>query len=325
MARRPFIIGEINYFGYGGLPLQSIRAAVPWHSGDTLTFATFTRKPVEVGIQSVLGKAPTDVNVTCCDDSKKLEIFIGLPGSTSHVVPTRPAPSRNIHLDPEGMRLYEKASEFLVQAVARGTAGEDDSQGYMLSKDSALKTANLEMRSYAVNREAQLKHVLATASDPKDRRAAAALLGYAKSSDTQAEALSQAITDPDDEVRNNAIRALSVLSASNTYKHPKINVEPLIELLYSGSWTDRNKASLLLLRMTENRDPEVLNALRQRALAPLVEGASWTDVPGHSTPFLLVLGRVGGIPDQKLEDLIKSGNKDAIIATASSTTRPTSR
>ena len=94
-------------------------------------------------------------------------------------------------------------------------------------------------------------------------------------------------------------------------------MEPLIELLYSGSWTDRNKASLLLFRMTDNRDPEVLNALRQKALGPLIEGASWTDVPGHSTPFLLVLGRVGGIPDQKLEDLIKSGNKDAIISTAS--------
>ena len=205
MANRPFSIGEINYFGYGGLPLQRIRAAVPWHSGDTLTFATFTRKPVELAIQSLLGKAPTDENVTCCDDSKKLEIFIGLPGSTSHVVPTRPAPSGNIHLDPEGTRLYEQAQHVLVQAVARGTAGEDDSHGYMLSNDPALKAVNLEMRSYAVNREAQLRQVLRTASDPKDRRAAAALLGYAKSSDTQAEALSQAVTDPDGEVRNNAV------------------------------------------------------------------------------------------------------------------------
>ena len=37
---------------------------------------------------------------------------------------------------------------------------------------------------------------------------------------------------------------------------------------------------------------------------------------GHSTPFLLILGRVGGISDQKIETLIKSGNKDAIISEA---------
>ena len=95
-----------------------------------------------------------------------------------------------------------------------------------------------------------------------------------------------------------------------------MNVKPLINLLYSGSWTDRNKASLLLLRMTDVRNPAILDTLRKEALAPLVEGGSWVDVPGHSTPFLLILGRVGGIPDQKLEDLIKSGNKDVIISAA---------
>lgn len=316
MEHRPFAIGEINYFGYGDLPLQKIRAAVPWHIGDTLTFATFSRKPVEDAISSAIGKPPTDVNITCCDASKHLEIFIGLPGSTSHSVPTGPNPSGNTHLDPEGMGLYEQEQPLLMQAVARGTAGEDDSLGYMVSNDPALKAVNLAMHSYAVGRESELKQVLQTASDPKDRRAAAALLGYVRSSNTQAEALSQAINDPDDEVRNNAVRALSVLSAATTNDHPKINVEPLIDLLYSGLWTDRNKASLLLLRMTDVRNSEVLDSLRKEALAPLIEGGSWADVPGHSTPFLLILGRIGGIPDQKLEDLLKSGNKDAIISAA---------
>lgn len=321
MAHRPFAIGEINYFGYGDLPLQKIRAAVPWHSGDSLTFATFSPKPVENAVQSVIGKSPTDVNVTCCDPSKKLEIFIGLPGSTWHPVPTRSTPSGNTHLDAEGARLYEQEQPLLMQAVARGQAGEDDSKGYSISDDPALKAVHLAMRSYAIHREAELREVLATSGDPKDRRAAAALLGYAQSSNSQAEALSQAIRDPDNEVRNNAVRALSVLSASSSGDHPMINVEPLIQLLYSGSWTDRNKASLLLLRMTDSRNPEVLNALSRKALGPLIEGASWADVPGHSTPFLLVLGRVGGIPDQRLEDLIKAGDKDKIISAAMLTKR----
>ena len=37
MEHRPFVIGAINYFGYGDLPLQKVRSAVPWHVGKTVT------------------------------------------------------------------------------------------------------------------------------------------------------------------------------------------------------------------------------------------------------------------------------------------------
>jgi len=111
----PFAIGEINYFGYGGLPLEKIRAALPWHVGDKLSFATFSRKPVADAISSVIGKPPTDVNIVCCDPSRRLEIFIGLPGSTSRSVPTAPAPSGNIHLDPEGLRLYNQGQPLMMK------------------------------------------------------------------------------------------------------------------------------------------------------------------------------------------------------------------
>jgi hypothetical protein len=47
MERRPFVTGEINYFGYGDPPLPKAQCAIPWHSGDTFTFATFFRKPID--------------------------------------------------------------------------------------------------------------------------------------------------------------------------------------------------------------------------------------------------------------------------------------
>jgi HEAT repeats len=316
MDHHPFQIGAINYFGYGGLPLQKVRATLPLHVGDTLTHATFSKKPINDAVLSAIGKLPTDVNVTCCIASQQLEIFIGLPGSTSRPVPSGPVPSGNTHLDPEGLRLYEQEQPLIGQAAVRGTGSEDDSHGYMISNDPSLKAVNLAMRSYAIGRESELRQVLQTSSDPKDRRAAAALLGYVQRSSTQAEALSKAIEDPDEEVRNNAVRALAVLSAATTSDHLQINMKPLINLLYSDIWTDRNKASFLLMRMSEARNPEVLRSLRKEAMGPLVEGASWTDVPGHSTPFLVVLARIGGIPDYKLDELLKSGNTNAIISAA---------
>jgi hypothetical protein len=318
MDHHPFQIGAINYFGYGDLPLQNVRATQPLHVGDTLTHATFSKKPINDAVFSAIGKLPTDINVTCCIASQQLEIFIGLPGSTSRPLPIGPAPSGNARLDPEGMRLYEHEQPLIGQAAAHGTGSEDDSQGYMISNDPSLKAVNLAMRSYAIKRESHLIRVLQTSSDPKDRRAAAALLGYVQRSPSQAGALSKAIEDPDEEVRNNAVRALSVLSAATTNDHLQIDVKPLINLLYSGIWTDRNKASLLLMRMTEARNPEVLRSLRKEAMGPLVEGASWADVPGHSTPFLVILGRIGSIPNDKLFELLKSGDKDAIITAATS-------
>ena len=316
MEHRPFAIGEIDYFGYGGIPLAKVRAAVPWHAGDTLTFATFSKTPLEEAITRVVGKPPTDVNIVCCDPSMHLEIYIGLPGSTMRPVPTASAPSSDTHLDAEGLSLYQREQPLLAQAASRGTAGEDDSTGYMVSKDPDLKAMNLAMRAYALDREPELRKVLQTAANSEDRRAAATLLGYVRRSATQAEALSQAVIDPDSEVRNNAVRALAVLSAASTGEHPNINVKPLVDLLYSGSWTDRNKASLLLFRLTDRRDPDVLRALRDSALPALIEGASWVDVPGHSTPFLVILGRIGGIPDQELGSLLKSGDSAHVIAAA---------
>lgn len=313
LDHRSFTIGEINYFGYGGLPLARIRAAVPWHKGDTLALATFSTKPVDDAIASVIGKPATDVNVVCCDASRHLEIFIGLPGSTYRTFGGGTAPSGNTHLDPEGLQLYEQGQLLLLQAVARGTAAEDDSQGYMISKDPALKTVNLAMRSYAIGRESELMHVLQTAGDPKDRRAAATLMGYVRRSPTQLEALSKAIHDPDSEVRNNAVRALEVLAADASAEQMQISSTPFIGLLYSGSWTDRNKASWFLMRTTESRNPELLSSLRDQALEPLIEGASWV---GHSDPFLRILARIGGIPNDKIESLLKGNNKDAIIAAA---------
>ena len=49
----------------------------------------------------------------------------------------------------------------------------------------------------------------------------------------------------------------------------------------------------------------MLAALRNEALAPLLEGGCWAGVPGHSTPFRVLLGRINGLPDDKIEDSLK--------------------
>ena len=60
-------------------------------------------------------------------------------------------------------------------------------------------------------------------------------------------ALRRAARDPDDEVRNNATRALGVLVRSNRALAASIPPDTFIEMLNSGTWSDRNKAGMLLM------------------------------------------------------------------------------
>ena len=82
-----------------------------------------------------------------------------------------------------------------------------------------------------------------------------------------------------------------------------------------ASWSDRNKGSLLLARLTEGRDPGLLAALRNEALPPLVEGSAWSDL-GHAKAFLVILGRMVDIPEEKLQQMIAGGESAAIIDAA---------
>lgn len=292
MEHQPFQVGAINYFGYGGLPLEKVRSVIPLHTGDTLSYATFSKKPIIDAVRGVTGKAPTDVAIIYCDDSRRLQIFIGLAGSTSRPVPVRTITPTNARLDDAGVQLYEREMEALMYSVSHGSAEEDDSQGYMVSKDPSLRAVNLAMRAYAVKHERQIRDALETADDVGQRRAAAALMGYVERSQAQADALSEAMEDPDDEVRNNAVRALAVLSSVAGGARLQINIKPLINLLYSGEWTDRNKAGFLLVQMTKSRDPQMLDTLKREAMGPLVEGASWKDDPGHSSSFRILVERI---------------------------------
>src|SRR5665213_1205963 len=166
MEHTPFQIGEINYFGYGGIDLVPIRAQLPLHVGDTLTFATFSKDRTEATITHLTGQLPTDLNITCCDEAKHLLIYIGLGGTSSHPMPTGVSPHGTDHLNPAALHLYDQEMTALEHAVTSGDAGEDDSQGYMLSNDPALHQINLSMHTYAATREAEFIRVLRMASDP---------------------------------------------------------------------------------------------------------------------------------------------------------------
>jgi hypothetical protein len=56
------------------------------------------------------------------------------------------------------------------------------------------------------------------------------------------------------------------------------------------------------MRMTASRDPALLKMLHDQALEPLREMAQWKDF-GHAWSSLTVLGRIGGVEEERLNHL----------------------
>ena len=309
-ARR---VGAIDFYGYAGLNLDQIRAALPLHVGDQFPGPLESKEEITKAVTSVTGHPPADVASVCCDAQGNFTIYVGLPGASMKETKYNPIPNGKASFPAEIVDLYKQAMDASSAAVLRGNAPEDRSQGYALSiSDSELRSKQLAARAYAIQHEKLILTVLNTSSDTQQRIAAAYLLGYARQSSRQIAALVAASHDADDTVRNNATRALGVLAESSAKVAARIPAGGFITMLSSGSWTDRNKAGWVLTSLTKSRDPKLLARLRAEALEPLIEMARWRD-PGHAYSARILLARIAGIDDERAERLAHADNADEII------------
>jgi hypothetical protein len=105
--------------------------------------------------------------------------------------------------------------------------------------------------------------------------------------------------------------ALGVLAGSNPATASQIPAADFIQMLNSGNWKDRNKAGFLLSVLTISREPRLLSLLRQQASDSLLEMARWRE-SGHAHSSLVLMGRSGGIDEDRLTQLIAKNDRDAI-------------
>jgi hypothetical protein len=308
-------IGDIEFFGYKGLDIAGIRNALPLKEGDAYTEET--KAAIRQAVSAALGKAPTDVAAICCDEQGNRLLFIGLPGASSKSFAYHPEPQGEQRLAPDIMDLYSRLDPAIEAAVRKGggAAEEDDSNGYALIQDPAARSLQLAVHDWAVQHEAELLRVLESSSAVEHRRVASDALGYARQSRQQILALVAAARDRDDDVRNNATRALGVLVRSKPALAAQIPPDTFIEMLNSGVWSDRNKSAGLLAQLTDQADPALLGKLRSLALDSLLEMAAWRQ-PGHAYFSRMLLGRVAGLPEDRLHDLAWNGPIEVIIEAA---------
>jgi hypothetical protein len=242
-------------------------------------------------------------------------VYVGIDQSGSRTPAFRPAPSGGARLAVDVVRAWDEFSRALTDAVQRGEAGEDRSQGHALSHDPALRAAQARFVELANRDLSALREVVRHSSHSAERALATQVLGYAADKATVVGDLVYGLTDPDQQVRNNAMRALLVIAEMAPgagQPVPPIPAAPFITLLHSPTWTDRNKASLALEILTRHREPGLLEELRRHALAPLVEIARWK-VEGHAQPGFLILARIANYSDEVALGFWKRGERETVI------------
>ena len=296
-------IGFIEFFGYRGLDVSAIRRALPFHEGEPLRpeMADQVRSTVE----RLTGRKATDVASLCCAAGGDQAIFIGLPGASSRPFTFEPAPQGASSLPAELTKLYGAMDRAEIEAVQKSLGEEDGTVGYRLSKDPAARAAELSFRASTLEHEEEILNVLTSSADARQRAMAADALGFSTRTGSQIAALVHAARDPDDEVRNNATRALMEIVSGDPTAASQIPPDNFIDLLRSGIWTDRNKGSRLLAALTQSRDPVLLRRINSEARDALLEMARWRTF-GWAVPARQILARIDGKSDSFLSAMMES-------------------
>lgn len=245
-------------------------------------------------------------------------IYIGLPGRNSHPVFHLPPPKGSTCLPAGAEKLYANLLTALANAVQQNDSAEDHSKGYALSHNPELGKNQLATHDYAVGHVSLLQTALTQCRTAENREAAAQILGYANPSKTQILALVRASRDSDDIVRNNAIRALWLIASSGNKARRFIPARAFVPMLNSEKWGDRNKSGLLLAAMAGTRDPKLLSQLRNETFDSLIEMAKWHD-PSHAEPYRELLGKIAGLGDDRIRELVTHGQLDELISEAKGT------
>lgn len=314
-------IGIVDFYGLRSLSPFQVRQALSLKEGDILegSDADIARK-IEAArrkLESLPGVHRARLNLGCCEGGKAT-LYVGIEETGVPALRFRDAPQGAIRLPEDVLQAGREFETAWTIAVEQGDAAEDDSKGYSLFHNSACRDVQMRFLAFAARDPKILKQVLRNSADASQRALAAEIIGYAADKHAVVSSLVEAMSDPDGNVRNNAMRALWVLAKyaqRAPQEHLEIPSHPFVALLNSLNWTDRNKSSLALSELTENRDPAILAELREQAVPALVEMARWKS-PGHAQPAFFLLGRIAGLPEEQIRKHWDDQDREPVISAA---------
>lgn len=242
-------------------------------------------------------------------------LYVGIEERGAPHFPIREAPGGPQVLPPAILTSYEEFLSASRAAAARGSTAEDLTNGHSLLADPESRRIQQTFPAIAEENLELLQEVLRESSDDPSRIAAAYIIGYYPDKAAVVDDLQYALRDANPSVRANAISSITamvVLSRLHPETGLRISATWFIEMLNSISWSDRNRALWAMQLLTEERDDTVIRQLQTRAMDALVEMAGWKTLR-HALPAFILVGRVGGLPEQEIQDAFARGERQEVI------------
>ena len=314
LAQSPSI-GIVDFYGLRKVGQDRLRKSLGVKEGDPLPRS---KGDVEEALEKVPGVVRANLEAACCEDGKAI-LYVGIEEKGAPHFDYLPPPSGLVKLPHS---IHDEYTQFLAAlglAVRAGETEEELSQGHSLMRNAGCGKHQERFVTLAEEHLDKISAVLRDSVDEEHRAIAAYVIGYAPKTPEVMEkviaGLQHALRDSDDTVRNNAMRslgALAVLAARKPDLGLRIAPTWLIEMLDSLIWSDRTTAANVLVTLSENRDKDLLQRLRERAIGPLREMSQWKHLP-HALPSFILLGRCAGMDEEAIQKAWAQPDRIAVL------------
>jgi hypothetical protein len=280
-----------------------------------------SRSRIEEAIDKVPGIVASRAEMVCCNGQQPI-LYIGVEERNEPHIEYYPEPAGSVKLSSDIFSRYEDLLDQIAASLRARNADEDLTNGYSLMADPDSRHIQEGFLTLVAANFSQIHQVLHESADPEQRAAAAYLMQYGprgvRDAKTISDDLQFALRDPDDNVRRNAMVALrAVMTGARLHNDQEIHIQPtwFVELMNSAVWSDRHNASLALVTLTDKRDPETLQLIRERALPSVLEMARWHDLD-HALPPFILAGRISGLTEEEIKAAWVSDHREDILRQA---------
>ena len=304
-------IGVIDFYGRQKVSEELLRKALGFHEGDPLPRS---KGDVEEALEDLKDVVAARMEATCCEEGKAI-LYVGIEERGAPHFDYNPPPVGEARLSAEIHNQYGAFLGSVQKAIRSGPVNENLADGHSLMENAEAYGHQLRFLDLARDHLQLLRDVLRESGSEEHRAIAAYIIGYAPKKADVVNDLQAALRDPDDTVRNNAMRALgaiSVLAARDPAQEIKVSPTWFIEALDSLIWQDKSTAATTLVTLTEGRPAKVLEHLKERAVPTLATMARWKHLP-HALPAFILLGRIHGVPEEQIQKAWADGRRETFL------------